>query len=55
MFIASVSQCPGFKFLISEFTAEKEERNLPVAYIKTPDIVKKAAELLHVSSLYHNY
>ena len=28
--------------------AEKEERNLPVAFIKTQDIVKKAAELLHV-------
>ena len=55
MFIASVLQSPGFAFLISEFTAEKEEKNLPVASIKTQDIVKKAAELLYVSSLYHNY
>ena len=28
---------------------EREEKNLPVAFIKTQDIVKKAAELLHVS------
>ena len=27
---------------------EREEKNLPVAFIKTQDIVKKAAELLHV-------
>ena len=55
MFIANVLQSPDFKLLISEFTTEKEERNLPVAYIKTQDIVKKAAELLHVSNLNHNY
>ena len=39
------------RVLIYKFSAEKEERNLPVSFIKTQDNVKKAAELLHVCSL----